>query len=115
VICLLTRLLLPLQRRELLSVCRCLWARRGRESCVWPARRRLLESTFQLDVLAAREYCEADERWAPAVAFLDAGDRAGWGLLAAMLTPEWRRRPTAASCLVHPFLAGEAAGASAAG
>lgn len=71
---------------------------------------RLLESTFQLDVEAAREYCEADERWAPAVAFLDAGGRAGWGLLAAMLSPEWRLRPTAESCLVHPFLTGEAVG-----
>lgn len=90
-------------------------APRARATRARSARRRLLESTFQLDVLAAREYCEADERWAPAVAFLDAGDRAGWGLLAAMLTPEWRRRPTAASCLVHPFLAGKAAGASAAG
>lgn len=59
---------------------------------------------------AAREYCEADERWAPAVAFLDAGGRAGWGLLAAMLSPEWRLRPTAESCLVHPFLTGEAVG-----
>ena len=71
---------------------------------------RLLESTFQLDVLAAREYCEADERWAPAVAFLDAGGRAGWGLLAAMLSPEWRGRPTAESCLTHAFLTGEALG-----
>jgi hypothetical protein len=65
---------------------------------------RLLESTFQLDIEGAREFCEADERWAGAVAFLDADGRAGWELLAAMLNSEWRRRPTAESCLNHPFL-----------
>ena len=68
--------------------------------------RRLLESTFRLDIEAAREYCDADERWAGAVQFLDsaAGGASGWDLLAAMLNPEWRRRPTAESCLNHPFL-----------
>lgn len=65
---------------------------------------RLLESTFRLDIEGARDYCEADERWSGAVAFLDANNRAGWGLLAAMLNSEWRRRPTAESCLNHPFL-----------
>ena len=65
---------------------------------------RLLESTFRLDVKAAREYCEADERWLNAVAFLDNGGGAGWDLLGAMLRPEWRHRPTAESCLNHPFL-----------
>lgn len=65
---------------------------------------RLLESTFRLDVKAARDYCEADERWLNAVAFLDNDGGAGWDLLGAMLRPEWRQRPTAESCLNHPFL-----------
>ena len=67
---------------------------------------RLLESTFRLDIAAARDYCEADERWSKAVQFLDraAGGATGWDLLTAMLNPEWRRRPTAESCLNHPFL-----------
>ena len=67
---------------------------------------RLLESTFRLDIEAAREYCDADERWSGAVQFLDsaAGGASGWDLLSAMLNPEWRRRPTAESCLNHPFL-----------
>ncbi|EIE22208.1 hypothetical protein COCSUDRAFT_42575 [Coccomyxa subellipsoidea C-169] len=71
-----------------------------------PSLQRLLESTFRLDIEAAREYCDADERWAGAVQFLDsaAGGASGWDLLAAMLNPEWRRRPTAESCLNHPFL-----------
>lgn len=60
----------------------------------------------------ARDFCEADERWAGAVAFLDANGRAGWGLLGAMLNSEWRRRPTAESCLNHPFLKEEAAAVS---
>lgn len=66
--------------------------------------RRLLEGTFRLDVKAAREYCEADERWLGAVAFLDNDGGAGWDLLGAMLCPQWRQRPTAESCLNHPFL-----------
>lgn len=65
---------------------------------------RLFESTFQLDVLSAREFCEADDRWIKAVQFLDADGRAGWELLAAMLNSNWRLRPTAQSCLVHRFL-----------
>ena len=65
---------------------------------------RLFESTFRLDVKAAREYCEADERWLGAVAFLDNDGGAGWDLLGAMLCPQWRQRPTAESCLNHPFL-----------
>ncbi|BDA43175.1 hypothetical protein COCOBI_04-1870 [Coccomyxa sp. Obi] len=71
-----------------------------------PSLQRLLESTFRLDIVAAREYCDADDRWAGAVRFLDsnAGGASGWDLLSAMLNPEWRRRPTAESCLNHPFL-----------
>ncbi|GAB4858164.1 hypothetical protein Ancab_009561 [Ancistrocladus abbreviatus] len=42
---------------------------------------RLLESTFQLDLQAAREYCLADDRFLEAVKFLDLGDGAGWQLL----------------------------------
>ncbi len=42
---------------------------------------RLLEATFRLDMEAAREFCAADDRWAPAVEFLDAGGGAGWDLI----------------------------------
>lgn len=102
---------LPLQRAK--DVCRQYFV--SAVSCTPPCHcitgladcaRRLLESTFRLDVAAAREYCEADERWARAVAFLDGGGggSTGWDLLAAMLNTEWRRRPTAESCLNHPFL-----------
>jgi hypothetical protein len=65
---------------------------------------RLFENTFQLDVLSARDFCEADDRWAKAVQVLDTNGKAGWELLAAMLNPNWRLRPTAQSCLVHRFL-----------
>lgn len=71
-----------------------------------PYLQRLLETTFRLDLRAAREYCEADERWVEAVRFLDAGDGAGWDLLQAMLNPDYRKRPAAASVLNHPFLRG---------
>ena len=66
--------------------------------------RRLFERTFHVDVLSARDFCEADDRWAKAVQFLDADGKAGWELLAAMLNSNWRLRPTAESCLVHRFL-----------
>eukprot|EP01018_Ginkgo_biloba_P005519 Gb_15365 [translate_table: standard] len=46
-----------------------------------PSLQRLLESTFQLDIQAAREYCQADDRWSEAVNFLDLDDGAGWELL----------------------------------
>lgn len=65
---------------------------------------RLLESTFQLDVMAAREYCSADDRLLEAVKFLDLGDRAGWELLQAMLNPDFRKRPMAEAVLNHQFL-----------
>jgi len=42
---------------------------------------RLLESTFRLDIAAAREYCEADDRWVRATAFLAANGAAGWSLI----------------------------------
>lgn len=69
-----------------------------------PSLQRLFENTFQLDVLSARDFCEADDRWAKAVQVLDNNGKAGWELLAAMLNPNWRLRPTAQSCLVHRFL-----------
>ena len=65
---------------------------------------RLFENTFQLDVLSARDFCEADDRWAKAVQVSDNIGKAGWELLAAMLNLNWRLRPTAQSCLVHRFL-----------
>ncbi|XP_008800103.2 uncharacterized protein LOC103714586 [Phoenix dactylifera] len=67
---------------------------------------RLLESTFQLDLNAAREYCLADDRLVEAVKFLDLGDGAGWELLQAMLNPDYRRRPIAEAVLSHRFMTG---------
>eukprot|EP00951_Prasinocladus_malaysianus_P025723 scaffold226191_cov29-Prasinocladus_malaysianus.AAC.1 len=66
-----------------------------------------LQILNRLDMEAARSYCEADERWQRAVEFLDAGTGAGWDLLQAMLNKDWRKRPTAESCLNHPFLNGK--------
>ncbi|XP_072956693.1 uncharacterized protein [Typha angustifolia] len=67
---------------------------------------RLFESTFQLDLDAAREYCLADDRLLEAVKFLDLGDGAGWELLQAMLNPDYRRRPIAEAVLNHRFMTG---------
>ncbi|XP_042980992.1 uncharacterized protein LOC122310855 [Carya illinoinensis] len=67
---------------------------------------RLLESTFQLDLQATREYCLADDRLLDAVKFLDLGDGAGWELLQAMLNPDFRKRPIAEAILNHRFITG---------
>ncbi|KAI4363614.1 hypothetical protein MLD38_019808 [Melastoma candidum] len=67
---------------------------------------RLLETTFQLDISATREYCLADDRLLEAVKFLDLGDRAGWDLLQRMLDPDYRKRPCAEAVLNHRFLNG---------
>ncbi|KAK6926176.1 hypothetical protein RJ641_007895, partial [Dillenia turbinata] len=67
---------------------------------------RLLESTFQLDLEAARDYFLSDDRLLEAVKFLDLGDGAGWELLQAMLNPDFRRRPTAEAILNHRFMTG---------
>lgn len=67
---------------------------------------RLLESTFKLDLGAAREYCLADDRFLEAVKFLDVGDGAGWELLQAMLNPDFRNRPIAEAVVNHRFLTG---------
>ncbi|KAL7230270.1 hypothetical protein ACSBR2_008719 [Camellia fascicularis] len=67
---------------------------------------RLLESTFQLDLEATREYCLADDRLLEAVNFLDLGDGAGWELLQAMLNPDFRKRPIAEAVLNHRFMTG---------
>ncbi|GLJ11931.1 hypothetical protein SUGI_0180460 [Cryptomeria japonica] len=71
-----------------------------------PSLQRLLESTFQLDMEAVREYCKADDRWTEGVNFLDLGDGAGWELLQAMLNPNYRLRPTAKAVLDHRFMTG---------
>ncbi|CAK9266705.1 unnamed protein product [Sphagnum jensenii] len=71
-----------------------------------PSLQRLLETTFRLDISAAREYCEADDRWVEAVRFLDLDDGAGWQLLQAMLNPDYRQRPTVEAILSHRFLTG---------
>ncbi|KAM0935389.1 putative protein kinase [Dioscorea sansibarensis] len=68
--------------------------------------RRLFESTFQLDLVAAREYCLADDRLTEAVKFLDLGEGAGWELLRAMLSPDYRQRPIANTVLKHRFMTG---------
>lgn len=68
--------------------------------------RRLFESTFQLDLAAAREYCSADDRLQEAVNFLDLGDGAGWELLQAMLNRDYRQRPIAEAVLNHRFMTG---------
>ncbi|PIN23515.1 Cyclin-dependent kinase [Handroanthus impetiginosus] len=68
--------------------------------------RRLLENTFQLDVQAMREYCLADDRLHEAVKFLDLGNGAGWELLQAMLSRDFRQRPIAEAVLNHRFMAG---------
>lgn len=67
---------------------------------------RLFESTFQLDLNAAREYCLADDRLLEAVKFLDLGDGAGWELLQAMLNPDYGQRPVAEAVLNHRFMTG---------
>ena len=58
-----------------------------------------------MEIGAAREYCQADERWQLAVAFLNEDIGAGWDLIQSMIFPDYRLRPTADSCLKHPFLA----------
>ncbi len=65
---------------------------------------RLFESTFLLDLGAAREYCEADEDWQLATSLLAADGGAGWDLLREVLQPDWQLRPPVAACLKHPFL-----------
>ena len=51
-----------------------------------------------------RDYMEADPQLSNAVAWLDQDEHDGWGLLEAMLNSDWKKRPTADSCLQHPFL-----------
>ncbi|CAI5503395.1 unnamed protein product [Closterium sp. Naga37s-1] len=68
-----------------------------------PSLQRLLETTFSLNIPAAREYCSADDRWSNAVAFLDRRDGAGWELLQAMLNPDYRQRPSAVSAMPLPL------------
>ncbi|CAM0944824.1 unnamed protein product [Alopecurus aequalis] len=67
---------------------------------------RLLENTFRLDIYAAREYCLEDDELSEAVKFLDLGDGAGWELLQAMLSPDYRKRPSAEAVLNHRFITG---------
>ncbi|KAH7424410.1 hypothetical protein KP509_11G007400 [Ceratopteris richardii] len=71
-----------------------------------PSLQRLFESTFQLDLQAAREYCLADDNWIEAIKFLDLGDGAGWEVLQAMLNPDYRQRPIAEAVLNHRFMTG---------
>lgn len=71
-----------------------------------PSLQRLFETTFRLDLQAAREYCMADDNWAEAVKFLDLGEGAGWELLQAMLNADYRQRPIAEAVLNHRFMTG---------
>ncbi|KAL3684942.1 hypothetical protein R1sor_002964 [Riccia sorocarpa] len=72
-----------------------------------PSLQRLFENTFRLDIMAAREYCAADDRWDKAVKFMDLDDGAGWQLLQAMMSPNYRTRPTAEAVLNHRFMTGD--------
>ncbi|KAF3786184.1 hypothetical protein EJ110_NYTH23467 [Nymphaea thermarum] len=72
-----------------------------------PSLQKLLESTFQLNMEAVREYCQADERLSEAVNFLDLGGCAGWELLQAMMNPDFRKRPMATTVLKHRFMTGD--------
>jgi len=63
---------------------------------------RLVMGTFKDDTTGLRDYCACDERWRKGVTILDMDD--GWELLRAMTQSDWRSRPTASSCLNHPFL-----------
>eukprot|EP00191_Tetraselmis_sp_GSL018_P024113 CAMPEP_0177623594 /NCGR_PEP_ID=MMETSP0419_2-20121207/28987_1 /TAXON_ID=582737 /ORGANISM="Tetraselmis sp., Strain GSL018" /LENGTH=402 /DNA_ID=CAMNT_0019124159 /DNA_START=168 /DNA_END=1378 /DNA_ORIENTATION=+ len=73
-----------------------------------PSIQRLFETTYQLDIESgARDFCEAEDRWATAVEFLGSGDGLGWDLFQRMMHPNWRQRPSAQECLDHPFLKGE--------
>jgi len=49
-----------------------------------------------------RAFLEADETFQDTIAWLD--EHEGWALLEAMLHQDWKQRPTAESCLLHPFL-----------
>jgi len=48
---------------------------------------RLFSLLFEGEAEAMREYCQAEEAWAPAVEALDAGGGRGWYLLSAVFTP----------------------------
>lgn len=76
-------------------------------SADWAALQRLVSSAFAMDLAAAREYLEADEALAAGAAFLGGRGGAGWALAAAMLHPDWRRRPSAAECEAHAALAAD--------
>jgi len=55
------------------------------------ALKKLMEDVFDSDIKGAfRDYCEAEERWADVVAFLDLEDRAGWQLLDDMINSKRR-------------------------
>lgn len=67
---------------------------------------RLVQTTFDSDVVQFGEYCREDENLMTAVEFLDMEDKAGWELINAMTNKDWKSRPTADSCLNHRFLNG---------
>eukprot|EP00250_Pteridium_aquilinum_P022724 c25611_g1_i1 orf=142-1485(+) len=71
-----------------------------------PSLQRLFETTFRLDLQAAREYCLADDNLVEAIKFLDLGDGAGWELLQAMLNADYRQRPIIEAVLNHRFMTG---------
>ena len=69
---------------------------------------RLVQTTFDSDLMQFRDYCREDSEFDAAVAFLDMGDKVGWELIQALVQLDWKSRPTAVSCLNHPFLNGNA-------
>jgi serine/threonine protein kinase len=47
--------------------------------------KKTFEDTFELEIDSFRNYCLAEDAWAPAVNFLDGSQRAGWAILKEML------------------------------
>merc|ERR1712010_348774 len=69
----------------------------------FPTLKRYVEVTFSGDVRDEfRDYMGADPQYAEVVEWLDEFE--GWELFQAMVQRDWKQRPTAESCLLHPFL-----------
>ena len=65
--------------------------------------KRYVEITFSGNIKEEfRDFMKADQEFAATIEWLDEHD--GWGLIEAMLHQDWKQRPTADSCLMHPFL-----------
>jgi hypothetical protein len=69
-----------------------------------PSLKRLVSLNVGDSIQGFRDYMEADPQLSNAVAWLDHDEGDGWGLIEAMLASDWKKRPTADSCLQHPFM-----------